>query len=69
MVATVVAPKPILVSWKLAVVRIRTLPRLVTILAVGAADVVVGRLLLAVGATCLNPLATSVASPLALGRS
>ena len=62
-------PPSLLVSWKLSVVRIRKLPRLVTILAVGETDVVVGWLLLAGGATCLGPLATSVASPLALGRS
>ena len=52
-----------------SVVRISTLPGLVTVLAVGESDVVVGRLLLAGGPTCLCPLATSVASPLALGRS
>ena len=62
-------PPGLLVSRKLAVVRISTLPRLVAILAVGDADVVVGWLLLAGGATCLCPLATSVASPLALGGS
>ena len=62
-------PPGLLVSQKLAVVRVGTLPRLVSVLAVGEADVVVGWLLLADGATCLCPLATSVASPLALGRS
>ena len=66
--ATVVVPR-LLISWKLSVVRIHTLPRLVTILAVGETDIVVGRLLLTGDATCLSPLATSVASPLALGRS
>ena len=66
--ATVVAPG-LLVSRKLEVVWISTLPRLGTIPAVGETDVVVGWLLLAGGAMCLCLLATYLASPLALGRS
>ena len=66
--ATVVAPG-LLVSRKLAVFRICKLPCLVAVLEVGETDVVVGWLLLAGGATYLCPLATSLASPLALGRS
>ena len=62
-------PSGLLVSRKLAVVWISTLPRLVTILAVGETDVVVGWLLLVGGATCLCPLAPSVATLLALGGS
>ena len=62
-------PPGLLVSQKLAVVRVGTLPRLVSVLAVGEADVVVGWLLLAGGATYLCPLATSVAYLLALGGS
>ena len=48
-------PPGLLVSQKLAVVRVGTLPRLVSVLAVGEADVVVGWLLLAGGAMCLCP--------------
>ena len=59
----------LLVSQKLAVVRVSTLPCLVTIHSVCEADEVVGWLLFVGGATWLCPLATSVPSLLALGGS